>query len=377
MTEFPGAREDEGYQPDPQLESLSQRFERDGVDTRLLEEPFLEASELGDAASLEQRLLGLSPDERRKLVRNVDQQGRTGLLLAVGRGDLDLSRVLLDGGANPNDAESGGVTALHLASSRGRVGTVELLLRCCAEVGRSDDMGETPLMWASGAGAVRLLLEARAEANARSSAGRTALMTACGKGDLAAVDLLAKLPDVDLDAVDSSGASAHAIALAAGCPEAGDLLLQLGAVPSAVLPLRRVVRRDEALHEAARRGDASGCEAALEGGALDVDVEVAGETPLLLAAGAGAGRAMEVLLKARADPNRGDQYLHETPLLRAVLGGCSHELLWLLLEAKADPTQADLGGRTPADVAASWGNAEGAELLRAAAGGRLGLSDMD
>lgn len=371
------ADEEDELRADREAAHLNRKLEQGGFETSFLEGPFLEAAELGDAASLKQRLVTLSPDDRWRLIRSVDQQGRTGLLLAAIRGKTELARVLLDAGASPSDADSYGATALHYASARGAIDLVSLLLYCCAQVGRRDDDGETPLTW-SKASCMSALLEARAEPGARSVGGRTALMGACRRGDLAAIDLLARLPGVELDAVDAGGVSACAGAVTAGHAEAAELLVQLGAArPATSSAPRRVARPDEALHDAARRGDASSCTAILAETGISPDVELTGERPLLLAADRGAGRAMEVLLQARADPNCSDRYLQETPLLRVVLSGCNQELLCLLLEARADASQADLVGRMPAEVAASWGHAAGAQILRAAVEGRLDLDGLD
>merc|ERR1712216_228135 len=87
--------------------------------------------------------------------------------------------------------------------------------------------------------------------------------------------------------------------------------------------------------------------------------------------------AVEALLHGRADPNHADPFLGETPLLRAVLSKSTNEMLWMLLEAKADPTKEDLGWRTPAQLAAAWGNSEAADILKAAAAGELRLGAMD
>lgn len=330
-------------------------------------------------------------------MQSVDQQGRTGLLLASRRSDDELAQVLLDTGANPNDADSGGVTALHYAVGRGAMKVVDLLLHCKADADKTDDQGETPLMWASGpsgAAAAAALLAARADPWASTASGRTALMFASGRGDLKAVETLARLQGADLDALDAAGQSAHALALATGHSEVCDLLLQLGASASAPgdgasgsAPAGgaaqgggRVARLDEALLDAARRGDADAVAALLRRGggetAVDVDAEVGGETALLVAAGAGAGRAVEVLLEARADPNKADAYLQETPLVRAMLSRCSNELLWLLLEARADPSKGDLTGRTAEAIASSWGDDAAAAILRAAAEGTLGLGEL-
>lgn len=369
--------DDDGPPLDTQAESLAHKFEKEGLDTRFLEEPFLEASELGDPASLRSRLGALEPDERRRLVKAVDQQGRTGLLLAARRGDTELAQVLLDFGANPNEADNGGATALHHAASFGSSGLVELLLHCRADVEKKDDDGEPSLLWASNGRVADLLLEAGADGQATNSAGRSALMLASRRGRADLVRSLAKLPGVDLDAKDGQGCSAHAAALAEGHTDVGDLLVELGATASAPRGGGgRAAPAGEALLEAARRGDAAACEAALRG-AVDVNAEIGGETPLLLAAGLGAGRAVEVLLQARADPNKVDPYLSESPLLRAVHSHASNELLWMLLEARADPALGDLTGRTPEAIASSWGNDGASEILRAAASGQLAFGTMD
>jgi len=369
------ADHDDGPSADPHLESLTARYKQEGLDLQFICEPFLEAAELGNPSQLRQRLESLAPDERRAFLRSVDQQGRAALLLAVQRGDTDLASVLLDAGANPNDADSTGSTALHCAAGRGAAPILQLLLEGRADVERKDDRGDTPLMWAVGERVVALLLEARADAGARDCTGKTALIYASGRGDLEAIPLLARAPGMDLGAKDSRGFTAHATAVAAGCWDAAELLVSLGAAAAEEPPgsqTNRVLLQEEALHEAAGRDDAGALAALLRAGCAP-DAEVDGETALLVAASAGAASAADVLLQARADPNHADAFLKETPLARALLGGGACELLWLLLEARANPSQADLAGRTPCDLAAMYSHHRGAELLRAAAAGCLDL----
>jgi len=119
-------------------------------------------------------------------------------------------------------------------------------------------------------------------------------------------------------------------------------------------PTSQIVRREDAFLEAARRGDASACAKFLEEG-IDAEAEIGGETALLLAAGAACSRAVETLLQGRADPNHADPFMGETPLIRAVLSQSTPEMLWMLLEAKADPTKEDVSSRTAANVAEVWG----------------------
>eukprot|EP00434_Breviolum_minutum_P022844 symbB.v1.2.020156.t1/scaffold1679.1/size106129/4 len=99
-----------------------------GVRADQATQSFLEASELGDAASLRSKLQRLNVDQRRELVYAVDQQGASGLLLAVKGGKTEVAKVLLEFGANPNDADSSGATAGHYASTRGDPLLLKLLL---------------------------------------------------------------------------------------------------------------------------------------------------------------------------------------------------------------------------------------------------------
>lgn len=356
----------------------SKYLEREGIDTRFYEEPFLEASELGDAVSLRQRLAGISSDEKRRLVRSVDQQGCTGLLLMAKAGDVEMVGVLLDADANPNDSDCSGATALHYASARPSLGVVELLLRCRADATAYDERGDTPLMWAYGGRVRSVLLEANADPLAENKYGQTAIMLASGRGDLEGIRSLAQLlSPTDLNACDKQGCSAHAAALAGGHADAAEVLVELGATASVQQSAQVICQEADALHEVARRGDADACAAMLQKGGLDVDAEIGGETALLLAAAAGSGRAVEVLLQARADPNCADAFMQETPLMRAIFSQADDSLLWLLLEARANPVQTDLTGRTAVEVATAWGRKDTAKILQAAVAGELSLSGMD
>jgi ankyrin repeat protein len=356
-------------------ETATQYLDKQGVDPRFFSEEFLEASEFGDPSSLRQLLSQLSPDETRELLRKVDQQGCTGLLLFAKRGDAEMVKMLLDAGAIVNDADTSGATALHYAASRGSAATIKLLLEFGAVVEAKDDRSDTPIMWARGAQSTSLLLEAGADANAKNVSGQTALMIASRTGDDSRLEVLARLPGVDLDAVDSQGVSAHAAAVAFEHHDAAELLVSLGA-KSEVKQSSRITRCEDAFLEAARCGNADKCADFLREG-MDIEAEVSGETALLLAAGAARSRAVEKLLECRSDPNHADAFLGETPLIRAVLSKSSNETLWMLLEAKADPAREDLAGRTAASVAAAWGYSEAADILKAAAAGELSLGAMD
>merc|ERR1719504_491055 len=146
----------------------------------------------------------LPQEEQRKLVRSVDQQGCTGLILTAKRGDVEMANLLLDAGAIANDADVSGSTALHYAAGRSPA-ILRTLLDWKADAEKADDHGETPLMWARGEKAVQMLLEAGADPLARNASGLTALMVASRNGSEDTVSALVSVPEVEIDARDASG----------------------------------------------------------------------------------------------------------------------------------------------------------------------------
>lgn len=83
----------------------------------------------------------------RSAVNEKDPQGHTPLHLAVGRGDPDTVKVLLEAGANPNLQDNDGVTPLTLAKSYAGMGEVaDLLLKAGADPRILDKHGKEYLM---------------------------------------------------------------------------------------------------------------------------------------------------------------------------------------------------------------------------------------
>jgi ankyrin repeat protein len=102
----------------------------------------------------------------------------TVLMYYVQHGDENKVRALLQRGANPKLTDADGDTALHLAAqSRTAVNLVRLLLNSGADPNAKNNLGGTPLMWAAVYGnddAARLLLEKGADAAIKDNQGVTA-----------------------------------------------------------------------------------------------------------------------------------------------------------------------------------------------------------
>ena len=87
---------------------------------------------------------------------------QTPLWIACDVGQVDALRLLLEKGADVNQADKDGTTPLHLACFKGHVDVARLLLEKGAEVDRAEKQGATPLFIACQEGhvdAARLLLE--------------------------------------------------------------------------------------------------------------------------------------------------------------------------------------------------------------------------
>ena len=138
-----------------------------------------------------------------------DAFGDTPLMYAAlyaGEGAL---RMLLDHGADPNDSNDSGATALMRAA--GDLGKVRLLLQAGAEVDARSDLGRTALMIAARkattAPILKLLLDKGADPNARDSRGVTAIMEAARAGDVESLEVLIE-HGADVNAVRKNGRTA-------------------------------------------------------------------------------------------------------------------------------------------------------------------------
>jgi len=116
------------------------------------------------------------------------------LLQAARQGDTQALQALLSRGADPNQKDAGGLTALILSARAGAVPAVETLLRHGADPDlRGGVNAWTPLMHAvhkNQFGAAQALLDGGAPVDSRGRSGETALMMAAGYGYTPIVELL-------------------------------------------------------------------------------------------------------------------------------------------------------------------------------------------
>ena len=124
--------------------------------------------------------------ERGADVNEVQSDGATALHWAAYHGDADMAALLLEAGANPSIANRNGSTPMWLAVNRGEATVIEVLLKGGADANEALPLGRRPLMLAARTGvveAVNVLLEGGADPNAsESERGTTALMQASDHG---------------------------------------------------------------------------------------------------------------------------------------------------------------------------------------------------
>jgi ankyrin repeat protein len=244
-------------------------------------------------------------------------------------------------------------TALSMAAGRGRLEAARLLLQGGADPDRADSDGETPLMLAArkGCSEVLRLLLARGAAvdTAYPADGTTAFHDACWNNQAECAEALVRA-GCDVGLKNSNGKTGREVAEAQG--------------HAAVVERLRAVVADQ-LRAAQAVGPAPEPEPAAVAGDGGSAVQ------LLEAIKEGDGAEMALLLAAGADPNASvagrlpsGEAVQVTPLVAAAARG-QVEAARLLLDGGADLDHANSDGTTPLMVAAQSGHLELLRLLLA------------
>jgi ankyrin repeat protein len=243
---------------------------------------------------------------------------------AAKSGDKVALRALLQKGADVHATEGDGTTALHWASYRDDLESVDLLIRAGAKVNAANDLGATPLWVASQNGSetmVRRLLAAGANPNAKLLLGETPLMMAARAGNSTIAELLlAKGADPDLRAARGQTALMWAVAQTHSnvvkvlIDHKADLHARSSAwtdvmavTPHGYLDYNRAVPHgnDTAILFAARVGDITSAKLLVAAGANVNDADAWGISVTELAAHSGFTDLVEFLLSKGADARGG------------------------------------------------------------------------
>jgi len=214
----------------PTLRALLEGGAEPNVTSRFGEPLFLSACDVGDVELM--RLLlrrGANPEVRSKSF------GTTPLLEAAGRGHTDVARLLLDEATPParlEEVDDGGETALMKAAYGGHLDAARLLLGRGARIDVLDKKGNSVLQHAAAGGNADLvtrLLDAGRPVDERNELGWTPLMQASLKcRPTAAMTLLLRGADPNARAQER-GATAMMIAASVGADPIVGLLRQRGA----------------------------------------------------------------------------------------------------------------------------------------------------
>lgn len=142
-----------------------------------VDEAFFSSCRVGDVNKVKSFLeAGVSANSR-------DIRGNTGMIIASGRGQNEVIKLLLAYGANVDDASSMGIfegkTSISWACSQGRVETVALLMQAGANPEKPPTIGafagKNGLMWAASQGrteVVKFLISAGIDVDYSSDFGK-------------------------------------------------------------------------------------------------------------------------------------------------------------------------------------------------------------
>ncbi|KAL8903534.1 MAG: hypothetical protein Q9207_003868 [Kuettlingeria erythrocarpa] len=330
--------------------------------------------------------------QHRPLLEEVNELGRTPLMLAARQSEHLLATKLISSGASIHRTDEWEATALHYAAL-GAKGpeVITLLVVEGALVGAKDFDGRTPLHYAldnetDAVEAVNCLLQAGADKDATTYADWTPLHRAAGNGKVGCVELLLS-SGANIEAKTTTGSTPLHIAACNGQPRCSELLLSSGAnieaeTDSKETPLILAARKGDArclelllffganteakmdsgftpLLIVARDGHSHSVEILLTSGANIESKSIQNVRPLCIAAQQGHARCVELLLNSGANTEAENQELGKTSLHCAVEVG-NVQIIKMLLAHGANPlarSRARAGGLTPRSTPVDGGQA--------------------
>ena len=337
--------------------------------------------------------------------RIADEHGNTAIITAACKGHADALQFLSEARGDPNVANKSGGSAVISAVANEHVGVLELLLEARCDPTIADKDGVTPIITAAQGGsidALELLLEVRCDPKIVNKTGRSAISFAAQKGHC---DVLKLLLDARCDpaSTDKDGVTPIITAAQGGSIDALELLLEVRCDPKIVNK-----NGCSAISFAAERGHCDMLKLLLKARCSPEIADKDGVTPVMDAAGcahvdalklllearcdattvskhgmtailnAVSGEALELLLQARCEANSEIAFFGFTPVHLAACRG-NVDALEVLLRARGDPqkTASKFGvGFSPAAAAAKGGHTEALKVLLRARCNPLAVDDF-
>ena len=164
-----------------------------------------------------------------------NKAGHTSLHIASGHGLDPIAKALLQAGMDPDVPDVGGWTSLMMASEAGNTETCQTLLRYSADLDRKNDTGCTALFFAVSGGNIdtaKLLLSHGADPNTADNSGFHVLMMAVNLNNSDLIRLLFS-SGADIDMRDSCNDNPLLLAVGLGHYDSVKTLLKLNANPEA------------------------------------------------------------------------------------------------------------------------------------------------
>ncbi|MGZ3306082.1 MAG: ankyrin repeat domain-containing protein [Asticcacaulis sp.] len=235
-------------------------------------------------------------------------------------GNAEMTRILLDAGADPNDGES-----LYHACEHADLSALKVLLEHGGDA-NSVNVLKHMLDWESPEG-VRLLLNSGADPNAVNPEGDTALHWAVRRGRSAAIIRLLLVAGVDMDAARNDGRTAYAMAVVSGQAGTAEMLAahgadtRLGALDAFIAGESSDVPPESAasptnarlLSQLAESGNAAAVAALVKAGVPAGSPGDGGITALHYACWRGDANMIDILVAGGAPLNAKDQMYNALP----------------------------------------------------------------
>jgi ankyrin repeat protein len=240
-------------------------------------------------------------------LNSVDSGGRTALMIAVRKGDLNSMQMLLKAGADTTAIDKHGDTALHIAMYESDcLSCAEVLMAHKAALNSVNDAGRTALMTAvekEDLTSLQMLLQAGADTALKDKRGFTAIHIALFERKCQSVAEILMADRTALNSVDDDGKSALMIAIEKNDMTILERLLQAGADTTL-----KDKRGRAAIHIAIEVGRHSALKILIAKKA-NVDSTVASDnrTALMIAVEKDDFTSVQILLQAGAHPTLTDK----------------------------------------------------------------------